>query len=76
MIDFIHYKPPTGGEWAAVQKQAGFSNQVTADNVGVSISTIKRIRNEEIKAPKAVFFMLCIYADVGVIIYDEPEQQQ
>lgn len=76
MIDFVNYKPPTGAKWAEVQKQAGFSNQVAANNVGVSISTIKRIRNEEITAPKAVFFMLCIYADVGVVLYDEPEQQQ
>ena len=75
MINFVNYKPPTGAEWAAVQKKAGFSNQVAANNVGVSISTIKRIRNEEIEAPKAVFFMLCIYADVGVVLHDEPEQQ-
>jgi hypothetical protein len=75
MIDFINYKPPTGSAWAKVQKTAGFSNQVAANRLDVSLSTIKRIRNNEKEAPKALFFMLCIYADVGVILYDEPEPQ-
>lgn len=76
MIDFVKYDPPTGAEWAEVQKQAGFSNQVAANMLDVSLSTIKRIRNNEKEAPKALFFMLCIYANVGVILYDEPEKQQ
>lgn len=75
MIDFVKYKPPTGGEWATVQKQAGFSNQQAANHLDVSLSTIKRIRNNDKEAPKALFFMLCIYADVGVVLYDEPEDQ-
>jgi hypothetical protein len=73
MIDFINYKPPTGAAWAEVQKAAGFSNQVTANCLDVSLNTIKRIRNNEKEAPKALFFMLCIYANVGVVLYDEPE---
>jgi len=75
MIDFVNYKPPTGAEWAEVQKKAGFSNQVAANRLDVSLSTVKRIRNNEKDAPKALFFMLCIYANVAVVLYDEPEQQ-
>jgi hypothetical protein len=76
MIDFVDYKPPTGAKWAEVQKEAGFSNQVAANNLDVSLSTIKRIRNNDKEAPKALFFLLCIYANVGVVLYDEPEQPQ
>ena len=75
MIDFVCYTPPTGAQWAATQKEAGFSNQEAANHLDVSLSTVKRIRNNEKEAPKALFFMLCIYANVDVILYDEPEQQ-
>ncbi len=76
MIDFVNYTPPTGGEWARIQKTAGFSNQQAADRLGITLTHLKRIRNEQKNAEKAVFFMLCIYANVEVILFDEPEQQQ
>lgn len=73
MIDFVNYTPPNGASWAEIQKEAGFSNQEAANHLDVSLNTIKRIRNNDKEAPKALFFMLCIYANVEVVLYDEPE---
>lgn len=76
MIDFVNYKAPSAQEWAALQAKAGFTNPEASKRLGVGISTIKRIRNGSIDAQKAVYFMLCIYANVEIVLFDEPEQQQ
>jgi len=74
MIDFVNYQPPTGAEWARIQKKAGFeSNKQCADFLEVSPDEVKKIRSDKKPAKKALFFMLCVYADVPVILFDQPE---
>ncbi len=85
MIDFVNYTPPTGAEWARLQKMANYNNQEAATVFDVSVSEIKRYRDYKAdekgntlqgqKPSKGTYFLLCILADVAVVLYDEPEEK-
>ena len=48
-----------------LQKAAGLSNAEAADFLGLNISTIKRYRNGQLEAPKAVLLALKYKAEEG-----------